>query len=274
MGTRVPQKLLKNLNKEGFRMTKLISTRKEKQEAEENYVLELTAPLLKEIYKKYIVDDTQNDKPDKAILLLKPPARFGKPRNPPRIGIEITTADPPEYLSYINERKKDKATVVAQIEEALDKGIIPRSPMKKIGNRISLDWIYKGVRDKARKYPSYTGAGRFDELILLCHSDVIMTTQRLFYDGLKDWTNYLLSIENFPFDKVLFLGCDNKAIQIYNKSKKLVIEPSPYMYQGSVIDSLQYGFIPMGVSVNLKDIGSAAPRIEPQMPIVDRGESP
>lgn len=255
-------------------MTKPISTRRQKQEAEEDCVLELTAPLLKEIYKNYIIDETQKDKPDKAILLLKPPARFGKPKNRPRIGIEITTADPPEYLSYINERKKDKAIVVTQIQEALDKGTIPQSPMKKIGNRISHDWIYKGVRDKAKKHPAYTNAGRFDELILLCHSDVIMTTQRLFQDGLKDWTNYLLSIENFPFDKVLFLGHDNKAIQIYNKSKKLAIEPDPYIYEGSVIDSLQYGFIPMGVSVNLKDIGSAAPRIEPQMPIVDRGESP
>lgn len=257
-----------------FRMTKPISTRRQKQEAEEDRVLGLTAPLLKEIYKDYVIDETQKDKPDKAIFLLKPPARFGKPKNHPRIGIEITTADPPEYLSYMNDRKKDKAIVVAQIDETLDKGTIPQSPMKKIGNRISYDWIYKGIKDKAEKYPIYTNAGSFDELVLLCYSDVIMTSQRLFHEGLKDWTNYLLSINDFPFDKVLFLGHDNKAVQVYNKSKKLAIEPDPYIYEGSVIDSLQYGFIPMGVSVNLKDIGSAAPIIEPQMPIVDRGESP
>lgn len=253
-------------------MTKPVSTRRQKQEAEEDWVLELTFPLLKEIYKDYIIDETQKDKPDKAILLLKPPARFGKPKNRPRVGIEITTADPPEYLSYINERKKDKAIITSQIEEALEQGTIPQSPMKKIGNRISYNWIYKGIKDKASKHPIYTNSGRFDELILLCHSDVITINQRLFQDGLKDWTNYLLSIENFPFDKVLFLGHDKKAIQIYNKSKKLTVEPDPYIYEGSIIDSLQYGVIPMGVSVNLKDIGSAAPRIEAQIPIVDRGK--
>ncbi|TKJ86466.1 hypothetical protein PkoCFBP13504_07190 [Pseudomonas koreensis] len=253
-------------------MTKPISTRKQKQEAEEDWVLELTSPLLKEIYKDYIIDETQKDKPDKAILLLKPPARFGKPKNRPRVGIEITTADPPEYLSYINKRKKDKEIIAIQIEEALEQGTIPQSPMKKIGNRISHNWIYKGIKEKASKHPIYTNSGRFDELILLCHSDVIMIDQRLFKDGLKDWTNYLLSIENFPFDKVLFLGYDKKAIQIYNKSKKLTAKPDPYIYEGSIIDSLQFGFIPMGVSVNLKDIGSAAPRIEAKIPIVDRGK--
>jgi len=256
-------------------MAKVSNTKKKKQEEDEHRILVLAAAILKKIYKEYVIDEKQKDKPDKAIFLLKPPARFGKRKiNPPKIGIEITTADPSGYLSYINERKSDKEIIQAQREQALEKGIAPDKPLKKVGNLIFHDWIYEGIKDKAKKYLGYTTAGNFDELILLCHSDVISITNKEFYDGLNDWTDYLLSKNNYPFDKVLFVGADNKTIQIYNKTKKRIIEPDPYSYQGNVITTTQFGMIPVGVTWNFKETANADPIIEPQTPIVDRGEPP
>ena len=256
-------------------MAKPSNTKKEMQEKEEAQLLQLAVPLLKNIYKEFTIDEEQKDKPDKAIFLLKPPARFGKRKSkPPRVGIEITTADPSGYLSYINERKADKKIIHAQINQAVESGIAPERPLKKVGNRIYHDWIYEGIKDKSKKHCDYVGSGSFDELILLCCSDVISINSKEFYDGLNDWTDYLLSQDNYPFDKVLFVGADNKAIQIYNKIDKRKIAPAPYKYQGDIITTIQFGMIPTGVTWNYKKTASADPIIEPKISIVDRGEAP
>ncbi|RXE52669.1 MULTISPECIES: hypothetical protein [Pseudomonas fluorescens group] len=256
-------------------MTKLSSTKKEKQEKEEAQLFDLALPLLKKIYKEFIIDEAQKDKPDKAIFLLKPPARFGKRKSKsPRVGIEITTADPSGYLSYINERKSDKKIIHAQMDKAIESSIAPDRPLKKVGNRIHHDWIYEGIKGKAKKHDDYVSSGSFDELILLCYSNVISITDKEFYDGLNDWTDYLLSEDNYPFDKVLFLGADNNAIQVYNKVEQRKIAPIPYRYQGEVITTIQVGMIPMGVTWNYKKTVSADPIIEPQITIVDRREAP
>jgi hypothetical protein len=256
-------------------MNKPISTKKEKQEREESQILELAAPVLKKIYKEFIIDGAQKDKPDKAIFLLKPPARFGKRRSkPPRVGIEITTADPSGYLSYVNERKSDKEIIHSQIEQAIESGIAPERPLKKVGTRIYHDWIYEGIKGKAKKHYEYISAGCFDELILLCYSDVISTTNKEFYDGLNNWTDYLLSQDNYPFDKVLFVGADNKTVQIYSKVDRRTIEPIPYRYQGDVITTTHFGMIPMGATLNFNKIAAADPIIEPKITIVDRREAP
>lgn len=135
------------------------------------------------------------------------------------------------------------------------------------------DWIFKGIEDKASKHQSYVEKGEFLELVLLCYSDIIDTTNYIYYDGLKEWTEYLLGQENFPFDRVLFIGGNNVFEQVYKKSKKTKTQPSPFKYEGWTISSSTPGMIPIGVDFNFKTAHTAAPIIEPEQAVVDRRTS-
>lgn len=257
-------------------MTNPKSNRRKAQEEEESQILELASSTLKLIYNDYEIDETQTDKPDKAIFLLNPPSRFGKTSEPPRIGIEITTADPKEYLSYAKERKKDKKIILERIEDARESQEAPTTPLKKIVNKIERNWIYEGVKGKSEKYVQYKTTGTFDELVLICFSDVLDTIKIKGKNGLKEWTSYLLSKDNFPFDKVLLVGRDNKTIQIYDKRNKLTVQPRNFYINGDMIASLQPGFVPMGAPVNIDALYALEPEIAPEVPIVERtsGQNP
>ena len=255
-------------------MTKASSTKNQKKEDEETQIFNLAHSLLEKIYNKFTIDPTVNDKPDKAIYLSKSPPRHGKRRSKPvKVGIEITTADPPGYLSYMNERKKDKETITAQIDEVMESGIAPTQAMKKIGNKIYKDWIFEGIRNKSEKFQSYAN-GDYDEIILICYSDVIDIDSHIFKGGLKDWTNYLLSSSKFPFDKVLFIGADNICTQIYDRIEGQKPEPMEYEYEGSVITSISYGFVPVSTTFNIKNAGSGEPTIKPHTQVVERSRKP
>lgn len=83
-------------------------TIKEAKEEFENRIFELAAPLLEKLYNTYTKIPDQVDSPDAAILLSKPPQRFGVKASV-KIGIEITSVDPHWYLAYANDKNTEPA---------------------------------------------------------------------------------------------------------------------------------------------------------------------
>ena len=250
------------------------SKKNEKKEKHEEDILNLAASNLRAIYRDYAVCKKQKDKPDKAIILSKPHPKLVRGWfKEPKVGIEITTADPQEYLAYMSDKKSDREILHAQMEEAIATRTAPQNPMKSIDNKVFHDWIYKGIKEKAKKHQNYANTGEFLELVLLCYSDVISTNTLEYKEGLKDWTDYLLGQSNFPFDRVLFVDRENLCEQIYKKSKKAKNKPTPYMYEGHIIKSSTSGMIPMGVPYNYKVALSGEPLIKPEQAVIDRRTS-
>ena len=250
-------------------MDKPKSTKNQKKEESESRVLTRAAETLKRIYKDFDIDPDQTDKPDKAIILKKPPARFGKTRTTQvKIGIEITTVDPIGYLSYMSNRKRDQEAIVKQIDDVMETGE-PTSPLKKITTTIYDSWLYEGLIAKKEKHKSYAIDGKFEELILLCHSDIIPVKKLRSDRMLLEHTQYLLKKDDFPFDKVIFVDSrENDAIQIYNKSEKK--KPPRYADQDEDLRCVEFGMLPVGKPINLLEIASRDPIIKPPKPVVDR----
>lgn len=243
---------------------------KRRQEKEEDHVLNMASPLLKALYRDYKIDQSQKDRPDKAIVLTNPPKRFGNPQHPIRIGIEITTIDPHGYLSYSNDKKFGADALAAERDNALDNGIVSDVPNKKVDIAIPKTYMYDGLKSKAEKYQNYKNSGDFTELVLLCHSDVLGADNTFFKDGLSEWTNYLLSQDEFPFDKVLFVsGLDWNPVQIYDKKVKLRQQPLPYKYPDGTITVIQSQTLLMG-EYDLNKIHSGDPIVKPRSPLVER----
>jgi hypothetical protein len=200
----------------------------EKRELEMN-VVELAKPLLEKLYGKCSVDDTQTDKPDAAITVWKPHKRFGHKANPFRVGIEITTVEKEQDLAYLNDGKYGRDKVLAQTMDALEKGIVSPKPIKKIEIEITESYIYDGAIRKKEKYLSYLESGTYREVILLCFSDVVKTSR--FKSYLQNYTNYRLSVENFPFDAVVFVSRrSGDAVRVYRKKEPLHNFPEQFDY--------------------------------------------
>lgn len=216
-------------------MSSANQTIQEAKEEFENQIFDLTVPLLERLYSSFVKIPEQKDKPDAAILLSNPPKRFGT-KEPVIIGIEITSVDPGWYLAYTNDTKYGADLMNARVDQALYHGIVADSPTKKIDVPIPQSYIFDGVKDKAKKYESYKAQEKFDELILVCFSDVLCVGNSCFQYGVAEWTNYLLSQDNFPFDKVVFLGLgDQVAVKIYDKKMKSNKRPAPYQFPGEII---------------------------------------
>ncbi|WP_156329588.1 hypothetical protein [Pseudomonas sp. 250J] len=250
-------------------MDKPKSTKNQKKEESESLVLAKATETLKAIYKDFDIDPDQKDKPDKAIILKKPPARFGKKRTTQvKIGIEVTTVDPNGYLSYMSNRKRDQEAIVKQIDDVMETGE-PTNPLKKITTTIYDSWLYEGLIAKKEKHESYAIDRKFEELILLCHSDIISVKKLRSDKILLEHTQHLLKKDDFPFDKVIFVDSrENDAIQIYNKLEKE--KPPRYTDRDENLKSVDFGMLPVGKPLNLLDIASRDPIIKPPKPVVDR----
>ncbi|CRM47031.1 hypothetical protein [Pseudomonas sp. 25 R 14] len=255
-------------------MKKSKSTKNDKKENHEQAILDLAAPNLEGIYRAYTVCEIQKDKPDRAIILSRPHSKLIRGwLKESKVGIEITTADPREHLAYINDRKADREKIHTQIEEAISTRTAPKRPMKKIENLMRPNWIFEGIKDKANKYQTYVESGSFVELVLLCYSDIIATTNKIYLDGLKDWTEYFLSESNFPFDRVLFIGANNSCDQIYKKSHKRKTKPAAFKYEGCTIETSTSGMIPIEVTYKIEAARNAEAIIKPEQAVIDRGTS-
>lgn len=218
------------------------SKNQEEKEQLENRIFELAAPLLNKLYNAYTKIPDQVDSPDAAILLSDPPRRFGVKTSSVKIGIEITSVDPPWYLGYANDKKFGAGLVSEQITRTFEQGIVGNNPKKKVEVPIPQNFIFDGVKGKSLKYESYGSQSKFDEIILLCFSEVISAGNEIFTGGLSAWTNYLLSRDGFPFDRVIFVssrGCDSAPVQLYNKKMKKNKPPPPYKYQSATITCIQ-----------------------------------
>ncbi|MGE6823967.1 hypothetical protein [Pseudomonas soli] len=241
-------------------------TIQEAKEEFENRIFELAAPLLEKLYNAYTKIPDQTDSPDAAILLSKPPQRFGT-KTSVKIGIEITSVDPHWYLAYANDTKYGATLVSEQTSRTFDQGIVDDNPTKKVDVPIPQDFIYNGVIGKAKKYESYMSRSKFDEVILICFSDVIWTRNEIFKYGLSAWTNYLLSQARFPFDKVIFVSprdYDPAPVQIYDKKTNKNKRPSPYKYPDATITCIQGQPLLTGQSYNLDEKFSGSPLISPR----------
>lgn len=228
----------------------------------EEHVLSLSRPALHKLYGGYSNDNSQIDRPDAAINVKKPHKIFGKERKPFKVGAEITTVDPAKTLSYLYDENFGRDIINNQINDLILNDVDSLQPSKKIDTKIPRTYIYDGVVKKGKKYAGYTLAGEFKETIILCFSDVIDTENEIFKKGLCEWTNYLLSKDAFPFDKVIFVGLrGGKPVCVYDKSRPAKVMPDEYQYEHSSITSIQGPMLKFGKTYNLKAFFSQKPFI-------------
>lgn len=236
----------------------------ESKEEFENQIFDLATPLLQKLYNKFVKIPEQLDKPDAAIELLNPPKRFGT-KEKVTIGIEITSVDPGWYLAYANDGKYGADLVMERLEQTLKQGIIHDNPTKNTDVPIPHSFIFDGIKGKAGKHEAYKAQGKFDEIILLCFSEVIWARNPIFQGGLAAWTDYQLSEIAFPYDKVIFLGLtDQRPVQIYDRKNKKTQRPSPYLYPDATITCSKPATMPCGTIENIDSKFFGAPIIPPR----------
>ncbi|CRM96497.1 hypothetical protein [Pseudomonas sp. 22 E 5] len=241
-------------------------TIKEAKEEFENRIFELAAPLLEKLYNTYTKIPDQVDSPDAAILLSKPPQRFGVKASV-KIGIEITSVDPHWYLAYANDKKYGASLISEQTSRTFEQGIVDDNPTKKVDVPIPQNFIFDGVIGKAKRYETYRAESEFDEIILICFSEVIWARNEFFKGGLSAWTNYLLAQARFPFDKVIFVSSrdyDSAPVQIYDKKTNKDKRPSPYRYPDATITCIQGQPLLTDIDYNLDEKFSGNPLISPR----------
>jgi len=225
----------------------------EKKIENERLVLEAASTLLKDLYGQFTVDPSQTDKPDAAIDVAEPKKR---------IGIEITSVDDEKAKAYLNDEKHGLDVERQQVEAFLRDGSYTTAPRKKIDIDVHAKYIYKGAVKKLDYYNGYTASGTFDEVILLCFSDYISPdlTARL---GIIEWTNYFLSIDKFPYDKVIYASVeDQKAVVVYERHKPLLRKPLRYV---SAAHTVVHGsFTPMNAPFNLEKTAGESALIQPK----------
>lgn len=236
----------------------------ETKEEFENQIFDLAAPLLQKLYNKFVKIPEQVDKPDAAIELLNPPKRFGT-KEKVTIGIEITSVDPGWFLAYAKDKKYGADLVMERLEQTLEQGIIHHNPTKNIDVPIPQSFIFDGMKGKADKHETYRSQCKFDEIILLCFSEVTWAGSPIFQEGLAAWTDYQLSEIGFPYDKVIFLGlADQRPIQIYDKKNKKSKRPAPYLYPDATITWSNPAPMPCGVIENIDSKFFGTPIIPPR----------
>lgn len=219
----------------------------------ERNILKVALPLLKKLYGDFDEDQNQLDKPDAAIILkqknndtnLKPAIC---------IGIEITSIDKQGDQQYLNDEKFTKSATLEQIKQFLSNGTHSNQPLKKISIAFDERYIFDGVIKKQEKYTTYISDEKYSEIIVLAFSSHMSIASEDFADYHSIWTNYLLSEQRFPFDKVIF-ACKmtNSAVLIYDKNHPNLNKPQQNQTKEQGITTIKTSFIPMGREVNMND---------------------
>ncbi|HBO1015242.1 TPA: hypothetical protein SH377_003701 [Pseudomonas aeruginosa] len=224
----------------------------EKISAERN-VLEAASSLLRDLYGHFVIDPEQTDRPDAAIDVSEPKKR---------IGIEITSVDDQKAKAYLNDEKFGKDITRQQLENFERDGSYTTAPRKKFDIDVHAKYIYRGAVKKLDDHKGYANTGTFDEVILLCYSDYI--TPRLSAKlGIVEWTNFFLSADDFPYDKVIYANViDREAVVVYERSKPL--KQKPLRYESATTTLIQGSFTPMGVEFNINNTANQAPLIKPK----------
>jgi len=228
----------------------------------ERAVLKRAHSLLLKLYGAYSVDENQKDRPDAAIDVARPHKRFGRDRKPIKVGIEITTVDPKDYLAYFNDKKFGQDLVDAQFEASLKSGTDPEKINKYMKVSIPDTFIYDGIKGKTAAYEAYKSRGSYGEIILLCYTDILDSDIAFLKEGLLEWSNYHASQNNFPFDKVIFLAKDSdSAIKIYDRRTPLRLQPPPYDFSDPWTMPSDMPMFLMNRTYNFNELYSRSPLI-------------
>ncbi|NAT57801.1 hypothetical protein CU666_05170 [Pseudomonas syringae pv. actinidifoliorum] len=231
----------------------------------EQAVLERAHSLLLSLYGAYSVDEAQKDRPDAAIDVARPHKRFGRHRKPIKVGIEITTVDPKDYLAYFNNKKFGQDLVGAQFEASLERGIDPEQINKYMKVQVPDSFIYDGIKGKASTHEAYKSSGSYAEIVLLCYTDILEPDIAFLNRGLLEWSNYHASQNNFPFDKVIFLAKDsNSAIKIYDRRTPLRLQPPPYDFSDPWTQPADMPMFLMDRTYNFNELYAKPPLIQPK----------
>jgi len=206
----------------------------------ERYVLGLAVPCLKTIFGEHQIDENQRDRPDAAIVIPDPKGQsIGT-----KIGIEITTIDPPHALEYINEKKRLEAHDAKRIEAHIRGELLPAEVAKRATIALTKTYISAGVKAKAEKYKAYHEAGSFDQLVLIASTELLLGPSDLIRYH-SQWSNYLLSKEKYPFDHVILVIENTKScMRIYEKQRPRTIKPDDDI--APTVEYMRTGFIPIG----------------------------
>ena len=221
---------------------------------DERKFLELAQDALTNIFGQFKIDESQTDKPDAAIIL---------ERDSKCIGIEITSVDRGKDLAYINEKKLTNEASNQQITDFIEKGAVTKNPMKSRSISFPKEYISSGIESKRTKFAGYSDNGSFDELIVLATSKFLDVDNSDFEDYLSVWANFLLSDTQYPFDKVIFVGCKSgKATLIYDAQNPLIEKPEIDPSRELGITEVKGSFVPIGQPFNINDMFDKKPVIE------------
>ncbi|MEQ5777101.1 hypothetical protein J4E05_16360 [Thalassospira sp. NFXS8] len=187
-------------------------------------VLDLAKTELDKLYGFYNIDESQNDRPDAAINVIEPRSDFDEKNPSFKVGIEITSVDKEDVQAYFNDQTYGINKINEAFAENKKNGGKINHANKKMEIFVDEFYIYEGAMKKLKKHEDYAKSNIFKDIILICHSENTNSNKLL-----REWTNFLLSKENFPFDKVLFTALETqKCFLIYEKKKPLLTEPRPF----------------------------------------------
>ncbi|GHU19482.1 hypothetical protein AGMMS50243_11590 [Betaproteobacteria bacterium] len=101
-------------------------------------------------------------------------------------------------------------------------------------------------------------------MLILAFSSYLNADHKFFNEYHKPWTNFLLSEQGFPFDKVIFV-CEHtrKAVVIYDKASPLQEAPSVDCEKEAGITVAQGPIFPFGETVNITDLFLEKPHVSP-----------
>lgn len=232
--------------------------------AAERSILELSLPVLKEIYGNFEIDANQQDKPDAAIILGSEVA--GKKI---RVGIEITSIDKQEDLQYFNDEKIMRPVLQNQINTLLESGAYSQQPNKRSTVLINDTYMLDGLVKKEGKFESYAQSDEYKEIIILAFSDCFGISNP-YFAALAEWTDYFLSQRKFIFDRVIFVSSSPEgALEIYDKSKPRINKPINLIPKDAHINAIQGPILPIGQQVKISDFFDR----EPLVPKTVKGKS-
>lgn len=199
---------------------------------EERSILKLASPLLEELYGRFDVVAEQLDKPDAAIILQPQTVENKLTSKDVSIGIEITSIDKQQDKQYLNDEKFTKDLISKQIQALQKGGRFSSPPTKKISIQFTKDYIFNGVFKKQNKHTAYAQAGDYDEIIILAFSSYLDLDYPYFSEYHTPWTEFLLSEQKFPFNKVIFVCTKTKkSVLIYDKSRPQLNHPQDQGYK-------------------------------------------
>lgn len=226
-------------------------------------VLTRAMPLLNRLYGEVTVDESQTDRPDAAFFYSRKLSITHDP-GVRKIGIEITSIDRPEDRQYFEDEKMARKATLARLEEIrVGSAKPPDGPLKSKSIPFANDYIYEGIKGKAKLYAGYMDAGNFEQIVLLFTSEFLGLDNPDF-NYLARWADHLLGKIRFPFGKVIFVckRTDSSKL-IFDKDKPARREPARKLNREQGETHLHSQIFPLGES-NLGGTFTGEPLVPPK----------